>query len=62
MTTTTTLTLDTPEAKAALARCTRLLLKWGSEDAETADKTEAQDNGDTAPSEEQNILGVYHHE
>lgn len=37
MMTTTTLTLDTPEARRALARCVRLLLKWANEADETAD-------------------------
>ena len=37
MSTTMVLTLDTPRAKAALARCTRLLLRWAEEGEQTAD-------------------------
>jgi len=33
----TTLTLDTPEARRALARCTRLLLRWADEKNKAAD-------------------------
>jgi hypothetical protein len=35
-----TLTLETPEAREALARCTRLLLRWADEEA-AADVDEA---------------------
>ena len=33
---TTVLTLDTPEARQALAKCVRLLLQWANEDAADA--------------------------
>ena len=41
----TTLTLETPEARAALARCVRLLLMWADEAEENETAVGAQVEG-----------------
>ena len=46
---TATLTLDTPQARQALARCVRLLLQWADEDEGTADGVEAPGREETTP-------------
>jgi hypothetical protein len=51
---TTKLTLDTPEAKAALARCVRLLLTWADEAEENETAVRESDHSQTGGHATQN--------